>query len=132
MRAIEIDSVWKASDGRLLRVVSIEVRRIGVRNTETGRLSYMQRRYFENDRAGVGWWLEPASSPLLESATTPDAVDPSVGTQERGPRATETSAGLLGDLEGPPRAEKEQEELTRGQTMEMRAAPPVPHRNDGS
>ena len=64
-RHVELASIWKASDGRFLRVVSLEPQRIGVRNVATNRLSYMQRRYFENERAGVGWWLEPQSRPLL-------------------------------------------------------------------
>jgi hypothetical protein len=66
IRDLKEGSVWKASDGRLLRVVSLEPRRIGVRNMATNRLSYMQRRYFEQANAGIGWWLEPHSVPLLD------------------------------------------------------------------
>jgi hypothetical protein len=70
MRTININSIWKASDGRLLRVVTTVGRRIGVRNVKTRRLSYIQRRYFEDERAGVGWWLEPVSAPLLDSESS--------------------------------------------------------------
>lgn len=72
----DLDSIWKASDGRLLRVVTNEGGKIGVRNVETNRLSYMHRRYFENREAAVSWWLEPHTTPLLESATKVAAVDP--------------------------------------------------------
>lgn len=74
---IDIDSIWKASDGRLLRVVTNVGGRIGVRNLTTNRLSYIQRRYFENQKADGGWRLERYSAPLIESAPAVGAVDTS-------------------------------------------------------
>ena len=71
MRTLTVGSVWKASDGRLVRIVAIADQvggKIAVRNCETNRLSYMQRRYFENENAGVGWWLEPHTTPLFTGA----------------------------------------------------------------
>lgn len=60
--------LWRAPDGRLLRVVSLEDRRIGVRNAETDRLTYMQRLYFDPSQR---WHLtrvttegQPADAPV--------------------------------------------------------------------
>lgn len=60
----EIGSLWKASDGRYLRVVTVEANRVGVRNTLTNRLSYVQPRYFNG--ASDGNWSLSAVEPSPE------------------------------------------------------------------
>lgn len=47
---IALDQRWRAPDGRLLRVVSIEPQRIGLRNTESNRLTYAGLHNFDKSQ----------------------------------------------------------------------------------
>jgi hypothetical protein len=65
----EVGQAWSAPDGRLLRVVCVEDRRVGVRNERTGRLSYMRHFCFDQTQKWHLTLVESVPAPRSEQET---------------------------------------------------------------
>jgi hypothetical protein len=68
-----VGQIWKASDGRRLRIVSVEPNRgrVGCRNVESNRLSYIRLMFFRGAKEGkwsIALESQAASPPVPESS----------------------------------------------------------------
>jgi hypothetical protein len=111
-RPPEVGSVWKTADGRMVRVVAVNDRRIGIRNVATARLSYVQPYFFhraheEQDRA------KTAAERTLKSIATMLGWENVPPQHVLEAEIAALKARAKGDVAVPARAHHQQDEETK-------------------